>query len=88
MHHWYNHFSNDASVQEAEMDPYTMQIISETRMKELREQAARHRLATQARRQQPNQFRAAAGSWLISVGERLLPNPSARPLGLITGTDR
>lgn len=70
------------------MDPYTMTIISEMKMKELREQAARHRLATQARLQQPNQFRAAAGRWLISTGERLLPNPSARPLGLITGTDR
>ncbi|HKZ30336.1 MAG TPA: hypothetical protein VJ482_12000 [Acidimicrobiia bacterium] len=58
------------------MNPYAMQIIAETKMKELREEAALHRLAAQARMQRPGRFRTTASRLLISMGERLLPNPS------------
>ncbi len=64
------------------MDPYASHIIGQARMKELREQAARHQQAAQAREERPNKFRSAAGSWLISIGEWVLPTPTARPVEL------
>ena len=54
------------------MDPFASLVIGQTKVEELRQQAALHRQAARARGDQGGRFRTFAGQALISLGERLV----------------
>jgi hypothetical protein len=60
------------------MHPFTINYLAQIRREELHREAEKHRLAGQFRPAVSTltRIRQAAGSWLIGVGERLLPSPT------------
>jgi len=65
------------------MHPFTAHYLAKMRMEELRREADRYRLAAQFKPPvgTPTRIRQAAGSYLIRVGERVLPDPTVRVAG-------
>ncbi len=62
------------------MNPIVTHYLAQIHMEELHREAEQYRLARQVR---PvvgtgTRIRTAAGSWLISVGERLLPHSTTQ----------
>lgn len=60
------------------MHPITINYLAKIRRQELHREAEQYRLASQFRPAVSTltRIRQAAGSWLINVGERLLPSPT------------
>jgi hypothetical protein len=65
------------------MTPITSHVLAQVHMGELRRQAEQYRLTSHLRpaNRMPTRIRSATGSWLIKVGERLLPRPHAQSAG-------
>lgn len=65
------------------MIPIASHYLAQARMEELHREAEQYRLASQFRPavSTASRIRTAAGSWLISVGERLLPRPTTQTAG-------
>jgi hypothetical protein len=65
------------------MNPITIDYLAQIRMDELHREAEQYRLARQFRpvASTATKIRSAAGSWLISAGERLLSHPTTQTAG-------
>ncbi len=65
------------------MHPITSHYLAQIRMEEFHRGAEQYRLASQFRPavSTATRIRTAAGSWLISAGERLFPRPTTQTAG-------
>jgi hypothetical protein len=65
------------------MHPFTSHYLAQIRMEEFHREAEQYRLASQfgPAVSTATRIRTAAGSWLISAGERLVPRPTTQTAG-------